>query len=76
METVAQPGLEATAAAGTAEAAASSADAAKSALEQVEGIVAALPENLRFSRRARPSRRGADERRDDPVRRGVAVLTA
>jgi hypothetical protein len=49
MQTAAQPGLESTVAAGTAQAAASTAEEAKSALEQVQGIVGALPENLRFA---------------------------
>jgi hypothetical protein len=46
----AQPAaLEAGGAAASADAASASAEAAKSALEQVEGIVGSLPENLRFS---------------------------
>jgi hypothetical protein len=49
MQYAAQPALEAGGAAASAEAATASAEAAKSALEQVQGIVASLPENLRFS---------------------------
>jgi hypothetical protein len=42
-------GLESTGGAASTEAATASAEAAKSALEQVQGIVGSLPENLRFA---------------------------
>jgi gas vesicle protein len=46
LESVAASSVQASTA---AEAAGASADAAKSALEEIQGIVAALPENLRFA---------------------------
>lgn len=49
IESAASPNLEAGGAAAAADAATASADAAKSALEQVQGIVGSLPENLRFA---------------------------
>jgi len=52
-EAVAEPGLEAAGAVANAtseaQAAGESTEAAQSALEEVQGIVASLPENLRFS---------------------------
>ena len=49
LEVASTPGLESTAAAGSAQEASASASAAKTAMEQVQGIVGSLPVNLRFA---------------------------